>query len=360
MGTALPDARVDEILELTLDPNVDIERLHAALDDIVVHSDLRFVAVLIELVDAGTARRAAFHPSVVDALQDLTGQRFGRAWEQWAAWYGKTSLEPPPGFAAWKARTLAPLDPGFADFLYNGAPHAIRIEEIVWGGVPVDGIRPLDNPPTLAAAEATYLDPGEPVFGVVVNGEARAYPLRIMDAHELVNDVVGGQPVSLVYCTLCGTGIAYDTRREDGAAFTFSTSGLLHQSNKLMYDRATKSLWQQFTGRPVVGPLVETSGARSLQLKPLPTVVTAWRDWRSTHPDTTVLSLETGRGRGYTLGYPYLEYFSSGEPIFPLAQRSTLLPAKTWVYGLSIAGVDRAYRSVSCRGTGSRTTKSVR
>lgn len=342
-SSPLPGDRVAEILELTLDPNIDPALLRAALDEIVVHHDQRFVAVLIELIDAGAGRRAAFHPSVIEALHELTGQSFGRVWDLWAAWYGKTSLEPPPGFATWKARTLAPFDPRFADFLYDGPPHTIRLEEIVWGGVPVDGIAPLDNPPALAASEATYLDPGEPVFGVVVNGEARAYPLRIMDAHELANDVVGGRPLSLVYCTLCGTGIAYDTRLDDGTVLTFSTSGLLHQSNKLMYDRATKSLWQQFTGRPVVGPLVASSGVRVLQLRPLPTVVSSWRDWRAAHPETTVLSLETGRGRGYTLGYPYLEYFSSGEPIFPLAQRSTLLPAKTWVYGLSIEGNGRAY-----------------
>lgn len=342
-SSTLPDERVAEILELTLDPNIEAGLLRAALDEIVTRHDERFVAVLIELIDAGAGRRTAFHPAVVEALHELTGQNFGRDWERWAAWYGKTALEPPPGYATWKARTLAPLDERFADFLSDGAPHTIRLEEIVWGGVPVDGIVPLDNPPALAASEATYLDPGEPIFGVVVNGEARAYPLRIMDAHELANDVVGGRPVSLVYCTLCGTGIAYDTRLDDGTALTFSTSGLLHQSNKLMYDRATKSLWQQFTGRPVVGPLVASSGARALQLRPLPTVVSSWREWRAAHPETTVLSLETGRGRGYTLGYPYLEYFSSGDAIFPLAQRSTLLPAKTWVYGLSIEGHDRAF-----------------
>ena len=339
----LPDDRVAEILDLLLDPNAGEAVLRPVMEEILIHGDARFVAVLIELIDAGVSRRSAFHPIVIETLRDLTGQEIGRSWEQWAAWYGKTKLTSPPGFADWKARTLAPIDERFGEFLLDGARHTIRIEEIVWGGVPVDGIRPLDNPPTLTADEATYLDPGEPVFGVVVNGEARAYPLRIMDPHELANDVVGGVPVSLVYCTLCGTGIAYDARLPDGSPLTFSTSGLLHQSNKLMYDRTTKSLWQQFSGRPVVGPLVPADGSRGPQLRAYPTVVSTWRDWRAAHPDTRVLSLETGRGRGYTLGYPYLEYFTSGEPIFPLAERSIRLPAKTWVYGLSFGDVDRAY-----------------
>lgn len=343
-ASPLPDERVAEILATLLDPGAEEAVLRPIMDEILVHGDMRFVAVLIELIDAGTSRRSAFHPAVIETLRDLTGQEIGRSWEQWAAWYGRTKLTPPPGFAGWKAKTLAPIDERFSEFLADGARHTIRIEEIVWGGVPVDGIRPLDNAPTLAADEATYLDPGEPVFGVVVNGEARAYPLRIMDPHELANDVVGGVPISLVYCTLCGTGIAYDARLPDGSTASFSTSGLLHQSNKLMYDRTTRSLWQQFSGRPVVGQLVPKEGEAGLQLRAFPTVVAAWRDWRAAHPSTRVLSLETGRGRGYTLGYPYLEYFSSGEPIFPLAERSTKLPAKTWVFGLSLGEVDRAYR----------------
>lgn len=342
-ATALDEARVRELLAVFADPDAEPRALRAALDEVVARGDLRFVAVLIELIDAGSVGRAAWDTSVVEALEDLTGQRFGRAWEQWVAWYGKTELEPPPGFLAWKARTLRPIDERFEEFFPDGAPHTIRIEDIVWGGVTVDGIVPLDNPPTVAAAEATYLAPDEPVFGLVVNGEARAYPLRIMDAHELANDVVGGRPISLVYCTLCGTGIAYDTTLADGTVLTFSTSGLLHQSNKLMYDRTTKSLWQQFSGRPVVGPLVAAPGTPSLRLRPLPMVLTRWSEWQRAHPDTSVLALETGRGRGYTLGYPYLEYFASGDPIFPLAARSTLQPAKAWVYGISVGEVDRAY-----------------
>lgn len=342
-GTFLTPERTSAVLGLFADPRADRQQLRAAIDDILVYRDLRFVAVLIEMIDAGAGLRSAFDPVVVDALRELTGQPFGRSWDDWVAWYARTELRPPPGFASWKAHTLRTVDDRFGDFLTDEARHTIRIEDIAWGGVPVDGIVPLDNAPTIAAADATYLEAGEPVIGLVVNGEARAYPLRIMDAHELANDIVGGRQIALVHCTLCGSAIAYDTTLENGTVLSFGTSGLLYQSNKLMYDRQTRSLWQQFTGRPVVGALVPEVGLESPRLRLIPTVITTWRDWRLAHENTTVLSLETGRGRGYTLGYPYLEYFASGEPIFPLARRSILLPAKTWVYGLTAGETARAY-----------------
>ncbi len=116
-----------------------------------------------------------------------------------------------------RGEILSTVDERFREFLpEEGAAHTIRLEEIVWGGVVVDGIPSLDNPAVIPAHEARYLEADEQVFGVYLNGEARAYPLRIMNWHEMTNDVVGGQPFALAYCTLCGSGILYDTRRGGG------------------------------------------------------------------------------------------------------------------------------------------------
>ena len=146
------------------------------------------------------------------------------------------------------------------------------MEEIAWGGVLVDGIPALDNPRMTTASAASYLNPDDPVFGVEINGDARAYPLRIANWHEMVNDVVGGVPVSLAYCTLCGSGILFDGRVAGRAEpFTFGSSGLLYRSNKLMYDRQTDSLWEQFAGHPVTGKL---TGSK-IELKLLLLVLTA-------------------------------------------------------------------------------------
>ena len=340
----LPEARVAAILALLLERSPDAVALQVALDEIVAAHDTRFVAPLIELMRAGPARLAASSPLFVEVLRELSGLTLSRDWDQWVTWYGTAGLEPPPGFAAWKGRILAGIDPRFTEFLYEGVDHTIPIEAIVWGGVPVDGIRALERPPVLEAEAATYLDPGEPVFGVVAGGEARAYPLRIMDAHEMANDVLGGVPISLAYCTLCGSGIAYDARGADGVVYDFGTSGLLYESNKLMYDRQTGTLWSQFTGRPVVGPLVEAAASTSGSLlEVLPIVIARWSDWVARHPATTVLDIETGHGSGYTLGYPYLQYFTDGNPLFPVSRRSLQLAAKDWVLGLDIEGEQKAY-----------------
>lgn len=110
------------------------------------------------------------------------------------------------------------------------------------------------------ATEADYLSDHEPVFGVSINGDQRAYPLRILDWHEMANDVVGGRPVARAYCTLCGSGILYDATAA-GQTYVFGSSGFLFRSNKLMYDRTTNTLWNRLTGEPVIGKLVGSTSS---------------------------------------------------------------------------------------------------
>ena len=209
---------------------------------------------------------------LLDALQSLARAEIPRDWNAWMEWQEEhAEIRPYRGFESFKADVLAAIDPNFRDFLYRGVRHDIRIEEIVWGGVKKDGIPALVNARQIPAAAATYLTDRELVFGVSINGDSRAYPLRILDWHEMFNDVVGGVPVSLAYCTLCGSGILYDTRvPKRRKPFVFGSSGLLYRSNKLMYDTATQSLWNQFTGRPVVGRLTGSG----IELKVLPVVIT--------------------------------------------------------------------------------------
>jgi hypothetical protein len=290
------------------------------------------------------ARQVGLGPGVPEshfgeALEALTGQRFGTDWHAWVEWYGATDLEPPPGFARWKGELLAQVDPRFGEFFGGDAPLRLRPEEIQWGGVRVDGIPALDRPRALPAAQATYLEPDEPVFGIALNGEARAYPLRIMDWHEMANDVVGGVPVSLAYCTLCGAAVAFHGRASDGRVYTFGSSGLLYRSNKLMYDRQTRSLWNQLSGEPVTGALAATEPRLTL----LPVVLATWRAWRERHPGTSVLDLATGYDRPYVPGQPYRDYFASERTMFPVWRRNALLPAKSRVYALRIGGVPKAY-----------------
>lgn len=175
-----------------------------ALDQIVRTRDVSYVGVLIELLRASQAgiARDLDDGAIVAALRRLTGLAYGDDWIAWVEWYGGTSNTPPPGFVGWKGRLLGRIDPRFETFLRDGAPARVSVEEIQWGGVTVDGIPVLEDPRVVAADMATYLTPNEPVFGLAVGGDARAYPLRIMDWHELVNDTVGGVPVALTYCPL--------------------------------------------------------------------------------------------------------------------------------------------------------------
>lgn len=133
-------------------------------------------------------------------LERLAGEKVGKDWPAWVEWLQKhDEIRPNQGFVAWKANLFSNIDPGFEEFLYPNVLHRVRIEEIAWGGVTKDGIPSLTNPKHVAPEKATYLTPGELVFGVSINGDHRAYPHRIMDWHEMFNDVVGGKPVTLSY-----------------------------------------------------------------------------------------------------------------------------------------------------------------
>ncbi len=337
-GAPLDAAAWAALLPDLLSANREIQT--AARERLAASGDPRAIAVLIELLRGAQIGLVLGPPEVYGAaLDELSGEAFGTDWAEWIEWYGATEMEPPPGFIGWKGQMLARIDPGFAEFLYDGAPSALRPEEIQWGGVVIDGIPALDNPAMLSAAEAGYLSPAEPVFGIEINGDARAYPLRILDWHEMANDVVGGVPVSIAYCTLCGAAIAYDDRAANGEVYDFGSSGFLYRSNKLMYDRQTRTLWNQLTGKPVLGPLVE----QDVTLDILPIVLTSWADWQAQHLDTQVLDINTGYERTYELGAAYGDYFAAEGTMFPVWQRADLLADKAQIYALNIGGVPKAY-----------------
>ena len=278
---------------------------------------------------------------ITSVLRSLTGKNIGNEWSDWMLWQqAHPEIEPFTGFAAFQSDMFSGIDPNFEAFLYADVKHDIRLEEIVWGGVHKDGIPALTNPEFIHANDASYLRDNEPVFGIEINGDTRAYPYRIMDWHEMFNDVIGGIPVSLAYCTLCGSGILFDTRVEGyPAPFIFGSSGFLYRSNKLMYDQHSHSLWNQFTGKPVVGKLTGSG----IELNILPVVTTTWGKWRTQHPNTKVLSLDTGHERDYTPGRPYGQYFSSPDLMFPALTTDKRLEQKDQVFGLRITGAEKAW-----------------
>jgi hypothetical protein len=170
----------------------------AILDDIAASKDTRFVAGLIDVL----RYQQGLTPEIGQTLNALTGQDLEPFWPDWVEWAGAhPEIESFDDYSAWKGNLFSQIDPNFLRFV-NGdmkVDPASRVEEIVWGGVRVDGIPALDNPKMIDPQDADYLIPNERVFGVSINGDTRAYPARFLDWHEMFNDIVGGEPVSLAY-----------------------------------------------------------------------------------------------------------------------------------------------------------------
>ena len=240
-------------------------------------------------------------------LEEQAGERFGHDAERWHQWVWQQPYDPHPEYARFKGLWYAQIDPRFREFFPPGVPSLIRLDEVDWGG----GIPPLEYPDHLAAADGGYLDDDNIVFGIAVDGDARAYPKRILAWHEMALDRVGGLELTIVYCTLCGTVIPYESV-VDGEHIRFGTSGLLYRSNKVMFDHGTMSLWNTFEGVPVIGSRVGSG----LQLTRRSMVTATWGEWRRRHPETTVLSLATGHQRDYAEGAAYRDYFRTDRLMF--------------------------------------------
>lgn len=282
---------------------------------------------------------------IVKVLKALTGEGKARDWFDWMLWQeAHPEVIPHASFATYLRDLYLRIDPNFDDFLkpeyLMRDRMGIRVEEIAWGGVIKDGIPSLDNPTMIAASAADYMRDDDLVFGVSINGDVRAYPLRIMGWHEMFNDVIGGVPVALAYCTLCGSGILYETKVAGRSKpFVFGSSGFLYRSNKLMFDRQTNSLWNQFTGAPVVGKLASSG----IVLEQRPVVIATWADWRAANPGTTILSLETGHRRNYGSGVVYQAYFASDDLMFPALSDQSQERQKDYVFGIRLFGGAKAW-----------------
>ena len=279
---------------------------------------------------------------LVSIMDRKVGAELGHDLQAWQRRMWNAPEARHPRYAAFKSALYSLVDPRFSAYFDTAGKPLIRLDEIVWGGVRQDGIPPLRNPAMLAAEDAGYLEDDHIVFGLSVNGDARAYPKRILAWHEMFVDTVGGVPVAGVYCTLCGTVILYRTRHE-GVHHRLGTSGFLYRSNKLMYDQDTQSLWSTMRGTPVVGPLA----GKGIVLETGPVVTTTWGEWRRRHPGTRVLSLDTGHQRDYAEGAAYRDYFATDELMFPVPVLDTRLKNKAEVFTVRLARHPEAPLAIS-------------
>lgn len=229
----------------------------------------------------------------------------------------------------------------------DGVRHSIPLDEILSGGPGKDGIPSIDNPKFISVAQASFLSDADSGLGLTVSGESRFYPYRILVWHEIVNDTIAGEPVLVTYCPLCATGIVFD-RRIDGEVQEFGVSGRLWQSNLLMYNRAKsesdESLWSQVLGEAVLG--VHTGK----KLTVVRSDVVRFGDWKKAHPDTKVLSQDTGAIRSYGRD-PYGDYYTSESVSFGASFSDTRLHPKALVHGIEIGGKHKAYHDDVLKGT---------
>jgi hypothetical protein len=208
--------------------------------------------------------------------------------------------------------------------------------EIVAGGPAKDGIPALDNPRFVSADKAGFMQPQDRILGIELNGVSKAYPIGILNWHEIVNDSINGEHFAVTYCPLCGTGVAFSARVDD-KNLDFGVSGLLYNSDVLLYDRQSDSLWSQIKSQAISGKM------RGKKLSRLPLTHTNWSDWLQQHPKTQVLSQNTGYARDYSRN-PYAGYEQSRALYFEVSHRApAYYHPKERVLGLQVGDAFKAY-----------------
>jgi len=238
-------------------------------------------------------------------------------------------------------RPMEPSEEEGIQVTEKGVKYLVHPSKIIGGGPPKDGIPSIDNPKYVSVEEANeWIADNELVLAITYKGVQRVYPLQILVWHEIVNDKIVGDPLLITYCPLCGSGIAFERTieiNEKREEVEFGTSGKLYNSNLVMYDRKTDTYWTQIDGRAIVGELT------GQELIPVSIDTVVWRDWKQAHPDSEVLSQDTGFNRQYGKD-PYGNYYEDSFLIFPVEKQDDRVHPKTVIFGIEVDGVYKAYK----------------
>jgi len=331
LETAIQVAFVDVVSQSTWGPDQNL-----AMERIAQSKDPRIAWIVSDMLRFTTTPQ--LNALLAATASDLLGKRlstrniWGVLTDHLIAW----DIPAPPEYLAVKRAIFTGISPGWDRSFVAGD---IDWRLVSWGGVLIDDrphdrtddrcncIPAADNPEVLSAAEATWLDDDDIVFGITVNGQSRAYPRRIMEVREMVNDTLGGRDLGIPYCTLCGAAQAFFTDDvPDGVERPIlRTSGLLSRSNKVMYDLVTYSVFDTFLGHAVTGPLAE----KGVRLKQATVVTTDWGSWKRHHPETTVLKERYALGRDPD----FRNTRDADGPIFPVGDLDPRLPVHEDIIG---------------------------
>lgn len=334
-------ADVEKALNTTFGDNLKTgtwgDEQTAALEILAVSKDPRIAWVISDFMRI--VSNSTLHELLAAAASEALGITLsaGNAWgmttDHLIAW----DIPAPPGYLTYKRNIFTAIVPEWERLFAEGD---IDWRHVSWGGVGIDDrafgttdtpcncIPAADNPPVTSAADATWLADDAVVFGVQVNGEFRAYPRRIMEVREMVNDTLGGRSLGVPYCTLCGAAQAYYTDQLAAGVErpVLRTSGLLIRSNKVMYDVNTFSVFDTFRGTAVTGPLHK----KGVALKQAGVVTTSWGEWKKAHPQTTVLAEALALGRDFD----FRNNRDAKGPIFPIGDVDPRLPVHEDVLGV--------------------------
>ena len=312
----------------------------AAIAKIAKSKDPRLVWLISDLLrfvpEGELNSTLAYYGAQLLGITAPTRNHWGIITNQLIAW----NIPAPPGYLPAKRAIFTSFVPGWEKIFVEGS---IDWRHVSWGGVLIDArpydktdtscncIPAADNPKVSTAKDATWLKDEDIVFGIAVNGEYRAYPRRIMEVREMVNDTLGGRHLGIPYCTLCGAAQAYFTDRlPDGIKRpVLRTSGLLIRSNKVMYDINSHSVFDTFLGKAVTGPLAK----KNLQLEQVSVVTTDWGTWKKAHPQTTVLVEKLALGRDFD----FRNGRDANGPIFPVGNVDPRLPVHEDIIGVITA-----------------------
>jgi len=222
---------------------------------------------------------------------------------------------------------------------------SVALSDLHQGCPARDCIPSIDNPKFVSAEEATHVGDDELVITLSYKGEYRAYPSQILDHHEIVNDTIAGDPLAITWCPLCGSAVGIE-RTVGGEITEFGVSGVLYNSDLVLYDRATETLWDQIEAKGIVGTMT------GVELTLVPVSMSRWAKWRDKHPDTLVLSADTGFEYDYTQDR-YAEYRDSTRLFMPVSASDERVHAKTVVFGFDLPSGAVAYADSVLQADGS-------
>lgn len=339
------DEQVETAIGVFIDSSTSANA-RALVETMAGNQNERWVPWLIDLLRINASNRVSkLIGNTLEAITGIESRNRVANMNSYGSWAQTRELDGGAGYVDFKATLYERIDGAFGP-LIRSVDDQVEVAAIQWGGVGLGGIPELNNPARVPAAEADWMLDDEIVLGVIVNDEAVAYPLRILARHELANDTIGGEDLAVVYCTLCRSALVFE-RDVAGQKLDFLTSGLLLNSNKIMYDTQTGTLWSHLRGIGIGGPLLGTE----LVVRPVNHL--RWSDWIAENPDSEVLELprpiffdipdRPPIAYDYTPGEAYRGYYENPDVWFPVRGVPGVFSIKTEVVGISRNGDDVAF-----------------